>query len=184
MARGYDQGGSHHHRWHQDLPAANQELLGAGSLLLLTPGRECQLLVPLLRSKSHPVESAWVSTTVGKAPRTLSGEEQGVAGLPGNPEPPSRGERQQVVLSWYVTGKPFPPPQNTDSPEQGWKCRVSVATNIFVQGAARTPRVLPPKGAPHLPAPHGAGPAQQDACAQVAEQVLTPGPDTGATMPR
>lgn len=44
-----------------------------------------------------------------------------------------------------VPGKPFPPPQNGDG-----KCRVSVATNIFVQGAACTPHVSPPKGAPHL----------------------------------
>lgn len=74
-----------------------------------------------LRSKSHPVESSWVSTTACKAPKTLSREERGVGGLLGNPEPPWRRERQQVVLSWYVTGKPFPPPQNTDSPERGWK---------------------------------------------------------------
>lgn len=78
-------------------------------------------MVFLLRSKSHPAESSWVSTTACKTPKTLSREERGVGGLLGNPEPPSRRERQQVVLSWYVTGKPFPPPQNTDSPERGWK---------------------------------------------------------------
>lgn len=155
---------------------------GCGSLSLLTPGTACQLLVPLLRSKSHPAESSWVSATACKAPRTLGGEERGVAGLPGNPEPPSRGERQQVVLSWYVTGKPFPPPQNTDSPEQGWKVPCFRSNQHFRARCCTHSTRFATQGcsSPSCSTRGGSCPA---GCLRPGGRA-GPQPDTGATMPR
>lgn len=129
------------------IPAANQELLavdpqGAGS----------QLLVLLLSSKSHPVESSWIQAH----PESPENLEQGGArrwwppqDLGAPVEEAKAASSVELVRDW----KPFPPPQNTDSPERGWKVPCFRSNqHFFVQGAARTPRALPPKGAPHLPA--------------------------------
>lgn len=77
--------GSHQHLWHQDLPAANQELLGAGPHRSRPRGWSLRSWCSSSEAKSHPAESSWVSTTACKAPKTLSGEERGVWWPPREP---------------------------------------------------------------------------------------------------
>ena len=172
---------SRQHLRRQDVPAANRALLGVGPRRSQARGRGSQLLGLLLRSKSRPVESSWVSTTGLRSPKTLSREEQGVGGLLGNPEPPSRRERQQVVLSWYVTGKPFPPPQNTDSPERGWKVPCFRSNQHFRARCCTRSTRFATQGcsSPSCSARRGSCPVGHRCPGGRAG----PKPDTGATMP-
>ena len=80
-------------------------------------------------------------------PRALGGEERW-------PKPRS-GSRPTALHCTWLRALPSPPgTHNGDG-----KCLVSVATNIFVQGAARAPHVPPPMGAPPACAHPGGGTA-------------------------